>query len=154
MNNYNYIKNYHATAYTNKYIIGVEEDGLVYAYIIELSESGLNFLFSDKPQNSKDGIKIKYRSNKDKRKFLLRNCLQAFTIATIAEFTAMRRTKVNRKGELYTENKGECFEWLISEYLHGTQNDKSNVSYQDGGDITVNGVHYQVKYESATIIVG
>ena len=46
-------------------------------------------------------------------------------------------------------NKGEVFEKMVTEHF-GQVWEKDNVPFTKGGDITVNGVAYQIKFEKAT----
>lgn len=148
-----YILRHWQTAYTHYYIIGVEWQGNVEVYLIELSVDGLALIFSDKPTYSKGQAVVKYRHSKAKRDYLIANAIDSFTLCTIDELKARCRTKVKKNGESYVENCGECFEWQMAERFGVKQNDKANLSYRDGGDLVINGIHYQVKYERAGIAV-
>jgi hypothetical protein len=46
-------------------------------------------------------------------------------------------------------NKGEIFEKLVTENF-GQEWTKDNVPFTKGGDLTVNGIAYQIKFEKAT----
>ena len=46
-------------------------------------------------------------------------------------------------------NKGENFEKMVTEF-YGQTWEKDNVPFTDDGDLTVNGVAYQIKFEKAT----
>jgi hypothetical protein len=148
------MKNHFETAATHNYIMGVEHNGKVTAYAVTLDFSGFCFLFSDKPTESKRATVVKYRSNKAKREYLASHATAVYEVCTIEELKSSCRVKTNRYGKTYTENCGECFEWLMAKLMGGRQNDKANLKYTDGGDITVNGIAYQVKYERAGITVG
>jgi hypothetical protein len=41
----------------------------------------------------------------------------------------------------------------MAKMLKGEQNEKSNLKHTDGGDITINGEAWQVKYEKGAITV-
>lgn len=148
-----YILRHWQTAYTHYYIIGVEWEGNVEVYLIKLSAEGLALIFSDKPTYSKGQTVVKYRHSKAKRDYLKANSIDSFTLCTIDELKARCRVKPKKNGETYTENCGECFEWQMAEWFRVKQNDKPNLSYKDGGDLIINGMHYQVKYERAGIAV-
>lgn len=47
-------------------------------------------------------------------------------------------------------NKGEIFEKLVTEW-YGQEWKKDNIPFYQQGDINVNGVEYQIKFEKATI---
>ena len=48
-------------------------------------------------------------------------------------------------------NKGEIFEKLMTE-LNGQEWEKDNVPFTEDGDLTVNGIAYQIKFEKASFI--
>ena len=48
-------------------------------------------------------------------------------------------------------NKGEILEKMVTEYFGQTWT-KDNVPYTEDGDITVDGIKYQIKFEKATFI--
>jgi hypothetical protein len=82
------------------------------------------------------------------------HCLQKIELCDIETFENSRRIRVNKKGVEYMENRGEYFEYLVAEKFQVVQNEKSNLKHTDGGDIEINGVAYQVKYEGAGIATG
>lgn len=141
------------TAYTHYYIIAVEWQGSVECYLIQLDLNGLHIIFSDKPTYSKGQTVIKYRHSKAKRDYLMANAIDSFVLCTVEELKAKCRIRTKKNGETYIENCGECFEWQMAELFGVKQNDKANLSYRDGGDLVINGIHYQVKYERAGIAV-
>lgn len=48
-------------------------------------------------------------------------------------------------------NKGEVFEKMVTEF-YGQEWHKDNVAFTEDGDLTVNGIAYQIKFEKATFI--
>lgn len=46
-------------------------------------------------------------------------------------------------------NRGEIFEKMVTE-LNGQEWEKDNVPFTDDGDLTVDGIAYQIKFEKAT----
>ena len=48
-------------------------------------------------------------------------------------------------------NRGEIFEKLVTEYF-GQEWEKDNVPFTEDGDLTVKGIAYQIKYQSATFV--
>lgn len=147
------LENYLATAYTSHFIMGCDENGKVNAYLVELNIDSLCLLFSDKPTTAKRQTIIKYRSTRAKQNWLKKNAIYSFELCSTDELKASCRVKTNRKGEPYTENCGECFEWLLAKRFGIEQNEKANLSHKDGGDLVINGIAYQVKYERAGIAV-
>ena len=148
-----YLKNHFDQSATHNYIFGVEHNGKVAAYMITLDYDGFKLMFSDKPTDSKRSSVVKYRSNTKKINYLETNSTRRIDMGTVEYLRAMRRTKVNRFGKEYVENCGECFEWLLAEMFGVKQNEKANLKFTDGGDLEINGISYQVKYERAGITV-
>ena len=75
-------------------------------------------------------------------------------LCDIETFEKSRRIKTNRKGIEYKENRGEYFEYLVAQKFNAIQNEKSNLKHTEGGDIEINGIPYQVKFEGAGIATG
>ena len=48
-------------------------------------------------------------------------------------------------------NKGEVFEMLVTQH-YGQTWVKDNVPFTEDGDLTVDGIAYQIKFEKATFI--
>ena len=48
-------------------------------------------------------------------------------------------------------NKGEIFEKMVTE-KYGQEWHKDNIPFTEDGDLTVNGIAYQIKFEKATFI--
>jgi hypothetical protein len=46
-------------------------------------------------------------------------------------------------------NKGENFEKVVTEY-YGQEWEKDNIPFTKAGDVEVNGIAYQIKFEKAT----
>jgi hypothetical protein len=143
---------YNRTA-THNYVFGVARKGRVKAYFITLDREGYAIVFNEKPTEAKRQTVIKYRSTAQKVAYFESHAVKVVDLMSIEELKASCRHKVNRKGQTYTENCGECFEWLISEMCGGEQNAKANLKNTEGGDITVNGIQYQVKYEKGAITI-
>lgn len=146
------LKRYYLTTSTHNYIIGAPVDGRVIAYLVQLDLDGLGIIFSDAPTYSKEGFPVKkYRISKKKAAYLNAHASAIIDLCSVEELESSRRILPNKNGGTYKEDRGECFEWLMSLRLGTVQNDKQNLSHKDGGDFVANGVSYQVKYQGATI---
>ena len=143
---------YNATA-THYYIFGVAYRGRVKAYMVNLDVDGYAVMFNEKPTTASRQVVIKYRSTKAKREWLEAHATTSLDLMSIEDLKASCRTKTNRYGKTYTENCGECFEWLLAEHFGINQNAKSNLKHTDGGDLVIDGIAYQVKYEKGAITV-
>jgi len=145
-------KFYHATA-THSYIFGADCGGTVRVYMVTLDIDGYGVIFNEKPTTAKRQMVIKYRSTRAKREWLEIHASKAFDLLTVEELKANCQERVNRYGETYTENCGDCLERLLAEYFGVPQNEKSNLKHTDGGDLVIDGIAYQVKYEKGGIAV-
>ena len=148
-----YLKAYFEQTATHNYILGVAKAGRVKAYFVTLDLDGYEIIFNEKPTTASRQTVIKYRSNKVKVAYLESKAVRVIDLMGEEELKNSRRTKINRKGKPYTENCGECFEWLLAEMFGGSQNEKSNLKHTEGGDLVIDGISYQVKYEKGAITV-
>ena len=143
---------YNSTA-THNYIFGVAYRGRIYAYFVKLDLNGYMVMFNEKPTTAKRQTVIKYRSSKAKRDWLEAHASKVLDFISEEDLKASCRTKVNRYGKSYIENCGDCLEWLLAKYFGINQNEKSNLKHTDGGDLVIDGIAYQVKYEKGAITV-
>lgn len=130
---------YHTHAYTDRYIFGILFNGTL--YMIKADASSLGMLLKlDKASRGK-GYSLRFRPNRQQKALLMS---MGATPLCSAEMFA----------ELVAEskyNKGETFEKLVTEYF-GQQWEKDNVPFTEDGDLTVDGIAYQIKFEQATFI--
>ena len=131
------INEYNRLAYTHNYIYGFEYKGVVYAvtttneimpYILKLDKAsrGAGYSLRFKPTNAQKVLLISYGAE---------------VVCSIDYFNGVvAETKYN---------KGEVFEKMVTE-AYGQEWKKDNVPFTDDGDLTVNNIAYQIKYEKAT----
>ena len=110
-------------------------------------------MFNEKPTTASRQTVIKYRSTKAKRDWLEAHAVASLDLMSVEELKASCRQRINRYGKTYIENCGECFEWLLSKHFGTNQNAKSNLKHTEGGDLIINGISYQEKYEKGAITV-
>lgn len=129
---------YHSHAYTDQYILGYTVNGTVY---VTIGDSTLvdEVLSLDKASRGQ-GYALRFKPNRFQKDYLMVNG-ETFPLCSVDFFNDMVL------GSVY--NKGEVFEKLVTEYF-GQEWTKDNVPYTEAGDITVDGVDYQIKYEKAT----
>lgn len=147
-----YLKIYAKRAYTNNYIVGVARRGVVYAYFITLDGDGLARLFTEEDTN-KDGDTLRYRSTAKKVRYLEEHGTP-YRLSTLEDFEASREWYTAKNGKVKQRDRGYTFERLLAVRFGGTLATAENLKYTDGGDIVINGVAYQVKYERSGITVG
>ena len=133
------IRFYNEKAYTHNYIFGISYKGNIYM-IKAISEILPLALKLDKASRGK-GYVVRFKPNNKIREMLL---AQGAEIICSAE---MFKALVSES----KYNKGEIFERLVTEKFGQTWT-KDSVPFTESGDITVNGIAYQIKFEQATFI--
>lgn len=133
----NMIDRYNALSFTHQYIYGfcyqnnvymVRTDATLMPYILKLDKAsrGAGYSLRFCPTNEQKVLLI------GKGAQIL--CSKDFFDETVAS-------------TIY--NKGEIFEKMVTEF-YGQRWEKDNVPFTKGGDLTVNGIAYQLKFEKAT----
>ena len=129
------IANYKNTTAAQAYIIGIIFQGLVYEWIInELPD----FLFSDDHESGSHGRieKLRFRPTVEE-KWLIVHRYGAHAIGTPEEILAGRKNKGEAWEKYQTEKAGQVWH-------------KDSIPYYKDGDLTKDGIKYQVKFENAS----
>lgn len=134
------IRGYNRHAYTDKYIIGFAYKGTIYAGFTT-AETIDRYLILDSASRGA-GYSLKFKPHTDEKIALLTAC----DMEPIASKKFFEDLVADSK-----YNRGEIFEKLITEKFNQIWK-KDNVPFTDAGDIVINGIHYQIKYEKATFI--
>ena len=135
----NMIKRYNRLAYTHNYIFGFIFKGNVYA-VLTTAEVLPYILTLDKASSKcGGGYNLRFNPTNEQKVLLLSKgaeliCSTKFFLETV---------------ENSKYNKGEIFEKLCTENV-GQKWEKDNIPFTDGGDLTVDGIAYQIKFEKAT----
>lgn len=128
---------YNALAYAHDYILGFTFKGVVYAITVD-SNVCSKVLKLDKASRGA-GYALRFKPNTSEKIFLLG--LGATAICSVEYFNALvSESKYNR---------GEIFEKLVTENA-GQVWEKDNVPFTEAGDIEIDNVAYQIKFEKAT----
>ncbi len=133
----NMIHRYNELAYTHNYIYGFTYRNNIYM-VITTSEIMPFILKLDKASRGA-GYSLRFKPNTTQKTFLLTQ--GAELICSKEYFTEI---VANSK-----YNKGEIFEKIITEKFGQTWK-KDSVPFTKDGDLTVNGIAYQIKFENAT----
>lgn len=129
---------YHKMSFTNNYIMAFIYSGIVYMVNIDSSKwAGVKL---DKASRGA-GYSIRFKPNKAEKIQLI-----SYGAKVLCSEEYFNELVKNSK-----YNKGEIIEKLITEY-YGQKWEKDNVPFTDDGDLTVNGIAYQIKFEKATFI--
>lgn len=132
----NLIDRYNAVAYTHQYIWGFEYKGNIYMAITD--KSMMPFICTLDKASRGAGYALRFCPNAQQKLALLP---QAQLLCSSRFFTeTVSASKYN---------KGEIFEKMVTEKF-GQAWEKDNVPFTKGGDITVDGIAYQIKFQKAT----
>ena len=130
------VRRYDALAFTHHYIFGFAYKGNVYMAHAN-SDMLLGILMLDKASRGA-GYAVRFKPNNSIKVTLLANatllCSKAFFEETVAD-------------SIY--NRGEIFEKMVTEY-YGQEWEKDDIPFTEAGDIEVDGIPYQIKFEKAT----
>lgn len=132
----NLITRYNAVAYTHQYIWGFEYKGNVYMAITD--SSVMPFVCKLDKASRGAGYALRFCPNAQQKLALMPNaillCSKKFFEETVADSKY---------------NKGEIFEKMVTEYF-GQVWTKDAVPFTEDGDVTVDGIAYQIKFQKAT----
>ena len=130
---------YNRNAYTHKYIFGYTNKGNV--YFVQVDGSMLDYLTKLDKASRGAGYSLRFKPDRTQKSLMLD--LNPTLLCSVEYFNAMVETS--------KYNRGEVFEKMITE-LYGQEWVKDNVPFTEDGDLTVDGVAYQLKFEKATFI--
>lgn len=132
----NLIDRYNAVAYTHEYIWGFEYKGNIYMSMTD-SSAMAHVCKLDKASRG-CGMALRFCPTTD----------QKLALMTGAQVLCSKKYFE----EVYADskyNRGEIFEMMVTEYF-GQEWEKDNVPFTEDGDITVDGIAYQIKFQKAT----
>lgn len=131
------INEYNRLAYTHNYIFGFEYKGLIYA--VTTTNEVLPYILKLDKASRGAGLALRFKPT---------NAQKMLLIAKGAEVVGSAEWFKNEV-ESNNYNIGENFERIITE-RNGQTWEKDNVPFTIDGDLTVDGVAYQIKYQGAT----
>lgn len=131
------VNGYNALAYTHNYMFGFEDRGTIYCAIANASV--LNLVCTLDRASRGAGFALRFKPNKTQKELL-----KTFELIPVCSSLYFNQLVADTK-----YNKGEVFEKLMTEYF-GQVWEKDNVPFTEDGDLTVNGIAYQIKFEKAT----
>ena len=131
------INAYNRLSFTHNYIFGFIDRGTVYAVIT--TAKVLPFVLTLDRASRGCGYSIRFAPTKTQKELLK-------TEKTVAVCSAEYFNAVVAESKY---NRGEIFEKMVTE-MFGQEWKKDNVPFTVDGDITVNGIAYQIKFQKAT----
>jgi len=143
MNNnifHNLISFYTNHAYTDNYVFGFTCAGMVYAVTIHHADGILPYVMTLDKASRGQGYSLRFKPNKAQKAVLMENG-EVQALCSVEYFNDCVENSIY--------NRGEIFEKMVTENL-GVEWEKDNVPYTDGGDVEVDGIAYQIKFEKAT----
>ena len=133
------ITEYNAKAYTHEYMFGFADKGMIWVCYAQAED--LPYITTLDRTSSKrgGGYSLRFKPTRRQKEMLKRG--KTFILCSSDYFES------ECKSSKY--NKGEVFEKLVTEYFGQTWV-KDNVPFTMDGDLTVNGIAYQLKFDKAT----
>ena len=131
------LNGYHKMAFTDKYILGFSYKGNIYI-TYTTGKDMEKYVKLDKASRGQ-GYSIRFKPTASDKIYLLTG---AKVLCSVKFFQDM----VNDT----PYNKGEILEKLVTETEANMEWVKDNIPFTEAGDVEINGVPYQVKFENAT----
>ena len=131
------IARYNALSFTHNYIYGFIYKKMV--YIVKTDASMMPYVLMLDKASRGAGFSLRFKPNTSQKILLISKGAQILCSQEAFE-QALEESKYNR---------GEIFEKMVTE-LFGQVWEKDNVPFTDDGDLTVDGIAYQIKFEKAT----
>lgn len=131
---------YNAHAYTHEYMFAFTVNGNI-VVAIATAEILIKVCCLDKARRGA-GNALRFKPNMAQKKLLMEEC-ETFILCSVDHMETLVESTIY--------NRGEIVEKLITEY-YGQTWEKDNIPFTDDGDITVNNIAYQIKFEKATFI--
>ncbi|MBR3673862.1 MAG: hypothetical protein IKN65_06260 [Clostridia bacterium] len=132
------INGYNALSFTHNYIFGYEYKGNVYA--TSVTAEVLPYILKLDKASRGAGYALRFCPTVEQKLFLMMQ-------NTTGVICSSEYFKTEVANSIY--NNGEIFEKLVTEKF-GQVWEKDNIPYTEAGDIEVDGVAYQIKFQKAT----
>lgn len=135
----NLIEKYNKISFAHNYILGFSDNGKIYAVITD--ETILSSVCKIDKGSRNSGNSLRFIPTK-KQKAILKT-LNPICITSVDNFTKQLQS--------FKYNKGELFEKLITEFF-GQEWEKDFIPFTQAGDIVINDMPYQIKFQYATFV--
>lgn len=131
------IQGYNTLSFTHNYIFGFELKGVIYATVTTAED--LPYILKLDKASRGAGYALRFCPTTAQKLFLLGKGAEVICSSDYFK-TVVAESKYNA---------GEIFEKMVTEKF-GQIWEKDNVPYTEAGDIEVDGVAYQIKFQKAT----
>lgn len=132
------IDRYNMHSFTHHYIFGFAYKGNVYMAFTEADILPAILMLDKASRNA--GYSLRFKPNNAIKVALLPNAELLCSVKFLENMVA---------NTIY--NRGEIFEKLVTE-RYGQAWEKDHVPFNEAGDIEINGIAYQIKYQKATFV--
>lgn len=130
------VNGYESIAYTDNYIYGFRFKGNI--YMVNMRGLDSRVLKLDKASRGA-GYALRFKPTADVKLYMI--AMGATVLCSASLFDSLVADS--------RYNKGEIFEKLVTEY-YGLIWHKDSVPFTEDGDMTADGIAYQIKFEGAT----
>lgn len=131
------IDRYNELSFTHNYIYGFTYKKMV--YMVHADSSIIPYVLTLDEGSRGAGFSLRFKPNNSQKLLLISKGAQILCSQTAFENT-VKESKYNR---------GEIFEKMVTE-RNGQKWEKDTVPFTEDGDLTVDGIAYQIKFEKAT----
>lgn len=131
------IDKYNRVSYTHHYIYGFTFKGMVYA--VECGTDVMPYILTLDKASRGQGYALRFCPTTAIKMFLLNHGAKVICSEQLFK-DAVAASKYN---------KGEIFEQMITN-MAGQEWQKDNLKFWEAGDITIDGIAYQIKFQKAT----
>ena len=132
------VNGYNEVAYTHEYIYGFTDRKNV--YVSFANADVMPYVLTLDKASRGAGYSLRFKPNKAQKE-ILKMQSKTFVLCSEEYFEeCFKNSKYNR---------GEIFEKLVTEHF-GQVWEKDNVPFTQAGDIEIDGIAYQIKYQKAT----
>lgn len=136
---------YSRNAYTNNYIVGTHEDGVIKAYFLKnMHFSEYSHNASSSMKNGAGSVALRYDQSRKILGILQARAVAIVPICTEAELEDLA-SHWNGK-PCQKKNRGKAFERIVTEWAGQTWVD-DKIPWWAGPDIVIDGIPYQIKYD-------
>ena len=142
----NLVDRYHKIAFTDQYIWGFEYKGNI--YMATTDASVLPFVTCLDKASRGCGYALRF-CPKTAQKLTLMAGAELLCSKKYMEEVQATTTFIGKNGKEKTYNMGEIFEKLVTEHFGQTW-EKDRVPFTQDGDLTVDNIAYQIKFQKAT----
>lgn len=133
------INDYNRLSFTHEYIFGFADRGTIYA--VHAKSDILPSVCCLDASSRNGGCSLRFKPTKAQKEFL-----KTFSVKAVCSEKYFEEVAKNSK-----YNRGEIFEKMVTE-MAGQKWEKDNVPFTKGGDIEINGIAYQIKFNKATFV--